>query len=300
MCSSANAAFAPLKPPTRYTLDLNAVPILKSKTHLPVVVDPTHGIGLRDFVPQMALAAVAAGADAIMIEVHDSPDLAKSDGEQALVPEMLRRARAAFARRGRRRRPQAVELRDRLGLRSPSSLEDTSVSTPSRLKFGSIRRTIAGGKFDRATICFRRCRREADRAKIARDRDGARPVAFSHVIEPAQAFLVAAIASEVRKTFWVLCPSVRSQELLYESLLNWLPDALFLPEAEFAAVENILPDPEIAAERLALLTRIEREPGPHVIVATRGGLDQAAPKRGASAFRVLQLERGRARNDGTS
>ena len=82
-----------------------------------------------------------------------------------------------------------------------------------------------------------------------------RPVAFSHVTEPAQAFLVAAIAGEIRKTFWVLCPNVRSQELLYESLLNWLPDALFLPEAEFAAVENILPDPEIAAERLALLNR---------------------------------------------
>ena len=74
---------------TRYTLDLNAVPILKAKTHLPVVVDPTHGVGLRAFIPQMSLAAVAAGADAIMIEVHDSPDVAKSDGEQALTPDML-------------------------------------------------------------------------------------------------------------------------------------------------------------------------------------------------------------------
>ena len=74
---------------TRYTLDLNAVPILKSKTHLPIVVDPTHGIGLRDFVPQMSLAAIAAGADAVMIEVHDSPELAKSDGEQALTPEIF-------------------------------------------------------------------------------------------------------------------------------------------------------------------------------------------------------------------
>jgi 3-deoxy-7-phosphoheptulonate synthase len=53
----------------RYTLDLSAVPILKSKTHLPVIVDPTHALGLREFVPQMSLAAVAAGADALMIEV---------------------------------------------------------------------------------------------------------------------------------------------------------------------------------------------------------------------------------------
>jgi 3-deoxy-7-phosphoheptulonate synthase len=74
---------------TRYTLDLTAVPILKAKTHLPVVVDPAHAVGLRAFVPQMALAAVAAGADAIMLEVHDSPDAAKCDGEQALVPETL-------------------------------------------------------------------------------------------------------------------------------------------------------------------------------------------------------------------
>jgi len=71
---------------TRNTLDLNAVPVLKAETHLPVVVDPTHGVGLRDHVTSMALAAVAAGADAIMVEVHNSPELAKSDGEQALLP----------------------------------------------------------------------------------------------------------------------------------------------------------------------------------------------------------------------
>ncbi len=74
---------------TRNTLDLNAVPILKAKTRLPVVVDPTHGIGLRDFIPQMSLAAVAAGADALMIEVHDEPERAWSDGEQALQPEVF-------------------------------------------------------------------------------------------------------------------------------------------------------------------------------------------------------------------
>ena len=65
------------------------MPILKAKTHLPVVVDPTHGVGLRAFVPQMSLAAIAAGADAVMIEVHNSPASAKSDGEQALFPETL-------------------------------------------------------------------------------------------------------------------------------------------------------------------------------------------------------------------
>ncbi len=72
---------------TRNTLDLNAVPVLKAETHLPVVVDPTHGIGLRDHVTAMALAAVASGADAIMVEVHNCPEAAKSDGEQALLPD---------------------------------------------------------------------------------------------------------------------------------------------------------------------------------------------------------------------
>ena len=118
------------------------------------------------------------------------------------------------------------------------------------------------------------------------------PVQFSHVAQPAQAFLVATIAHGIDETIWVLCPNVRSQELVYESLLNWHPTALFLPEAEFAAVENVLPDPEIAAERLALLTQVEREAGPHLIVATRASLDQAAPSRDALQSAVAQLRRG--------
>jgi 3-deoxy-7-phosphoheptulonate synthase len=90
---------------TRNTLDLNAVPVLKAETHLPVVVDPTHGIGVRQFVPSMALAAVAAGADSIMVEVHNAPEQAKSDGEQALLPmdfeDLVRRVRSVAAAIGR-------------------------------------------------------------------------------------------------------------------------------------------------------------------------------------------------------
>jgi len=116
------------------------------------------------------------------------------------------------------------------------------------------------------------------------------PVQFSHVIEPAQAFLVAAIARKIDETIWIFCPSVHSQELLYESLLNWYPTALFLPEAEFAAVENILPDPEIAAERIAVLMQVEREASPRLIVATRASLD-AAPRRGRLQSAIVQLQR---------
>jgi 3-deoxy-7-phosphoheptulonate synthase len=81
------------------------VPVLKKETHLPVVVDPTHGIGLREHVLPMALAAVAAGADAIMVEVHNAPEHARSDGEQALVPDeyddLVRRVRKVAQAIGR-------------------------------------------------------------------------------------------------------------------------------------------------------------------------------------------------------
>jgi 3-deoxy-7-phosphoheptulonate synthase len=71
---------------TRNTLDLNAVPVLKALTHLPVIVDPSHGIGLRAHVAAMARAGIAAGADGIIVEVHPRPDRALSDGQQSLTP----------------------------------------------------------------------------------------------------------------------------------------------------------------------------------------------------------------------
>jgi 3-deoxy-7-phosphoheptulonate synthase len=72
---------------TRNTLDLSAVPAVKVRSHLPIVVDPSHGTGVRDHVAPMARAAVAAGADALMVEVHVDPDAALSDGAQSLTPE---------------------------------------------------------------------------------------------------------------------------------------------------------------------------------------------------------------------
>jgi 3-deoxy-7-phosphoheptulonate synthase len=72
---------------TRFTLDLNAIPVVKTLTHLPVVVDPSHGTGHWQYVESMALAAVAAGADGLIIEVHPRPEEALSDGPQSLKPE---------------------------------------------------------------------------------------------------------------------------------------------------------------------------------------------------------------------
>ncbi len=74
---------------TRNTMDISAIPVLKKLTHLPVLGDPSHGVGIRDFVPPMALASVAAGADGLLIEMHPNPDKAMSDGAQSLRPEQL-------------------------------------------------------------------------------------------------------------------------------------------------------------------------------------------------------------------
>ena len=72
---------------TRFTLDLSAIPLLKRLTHLPVIVDPSHGTGHSWMVPAMSKAAIAAGADGIMVEVHNKPLDALSDGQQSLYPE---------------------------------------------------------------------------------------------------------------------------------------------------------------------------------------------------------------------
>jgi 3-deoxy-7-phosphoheptulonate synthase len=76
---------------TRNTLDLNAVPLIKQRSHVPVIVDPSHGTGLRDLVQPMAAAAAACGADGLLVEVHCQPEQALSDGRQSLDPEQFTR-----------------------------------------------------------------------------------------------------------------------------------------------------------------------------------------------------------------
>jgi 3-deoxy-7-phosphoheptulonate synthase len=90
---------------TRNTMDISAFPVLKRLTHLPVVADPSHGTGKRDYVIPMARAAIAAGADGLLVEVHPDPDRAVSDGAQTLRPEqfadMMQQVRAVGAAIGR-------------------------------------------------------------------------------------------------------------------------------------------------------------------------------------------------------
>jgi 3-deoxy-7-phosphoheptulonate synthase len=76
---------------TRNTLDISAIPVVKKRSHLPILVDPSHGTGRRDKVIPMARAAIAAGADGLLIEVHNDPDKALSDGAQSLYPEQFDR-----------------------------------------------------------------------------------------------------------------------------------------------------------------------------------------------------------------
>jgi 3-deoxy-7-phosphoheptulonate synthase len=74
---------------TRNTLDISAIPIIQKLSHLPMTSDPSHGTGIRDKVAPMARASVAAGADALLIEVHHNPDKALSDGAQSLYPDQF-------------------------------------------------------------------------------------------------------------------------------------------------------------------------------------------------------------------
>ncbi len=94
----------------RNTLDLSAVPVLRSLSHLPIMIDPSHGTGRAEYVPAMAMASIAAGADSLMIEVHPNPAKALSDGPQSLTPERFDRLMQEMAPIGKamERWPQAV------------------------------------------------------------------------------------------------------------------------------------------------------------------------------------------------
>ncbi|HXQ38162.1 MAG TPA: 3-deoxy-7-phosphoheptulonate synthase, partial [Anaerolineales bacterium] len=94
---------------TRNTTDINAVPVLKNLTHLPVILDPSHATGHSDYVAAIARAAVAAGADGLIVEVHPDPSHAASDGKQSLKPEkfaeMVKQVKAIADAMGRRIAP---------------------------------------------------------------------------------------------------------------------------------------------------------------------------------------------------
>lgn len=114
---------------TRNTLDINAVPLLKKLTHLPVIVDPSHATGRADLVPAVSRALVAAGADGMLVEVHPSPETALSDGEQSLTParfsELLRDLRGVARAVGRSIRGPGRASSADPGARGTGAMEPT-------------------------------------------------------------------------------------------------------------------------------------------------------------------------------
>ena len=144
---------------TRNTLDISAIPIIKKLSHLPIITDPSHGTGLREKVHPMALAAVAAGTDGLMIEVHPHPEEALSDGPQSLYPaqfdKLMRDIQAIAPVVGKE-----IERPVRKGV-SLFGKTDASASASERLKVayqgepGAYSELAASGHFDGATIDFK-------------------------------------------------------------------------------------------------------------------------------------------------
>jgi transcription-repair coupling factor (superfamily II helicase) len=129
------------------------------------------------------------------------------------------------------------------------------------------------------------------------------PVVFEHVTEPAQAFLAAIVAGASRERCWIVCENARAQETVFNELLNWHPETAFFPEKEIALGENVLPDPEIAAERLALLQTlsaptVHKSPKSHpsqkshLLVLTKASLSEQVPSPAGLRADAVQIKRG--------
>ena len=125
--------------------------------------------------------------------------------------------------------------------------------------------------------------------RLVQVREGREAVAFEHVTEAAQPFLAALIARQVKGRVWLICENVRMQEALHNELLNWFPEALFFPEWEVAQVVGALPDPEAAAERLAIVQKLTEEKARHVVVLTRASLGARVPTTSAVKAQELWL-----------
>jgi transcription-repair coupling factor (superfamily II helicase) len=120
------------------------------------------------------------------------------------------------------------------------------------------------------------------------------PVALQHVTPTAHSFVAAIVAGATRQRTWIACENARTQESLFNELLNWFPDAAFFPEKEITLGENVLQDPEIAAERLFLLQALsgEKARDARVVVLTKASLDEQVPSPTGLRSEALQLKRG--------
>jgi transcription-repair coupling factor (superfamily II helicase) len=122
------------------------------------------------------------------------------------------------------------------------------------------------------------------------------PVAFEQVTDPAQAFVAAVVAGATKHRCWIVCENARAQETIFNELLNWFPDTAFFPEKEIALGENVLPDPEISAERLALLQSLSGDkprPGAQsrIVVLTKASLAEPVPSPAGIRSDAILLKR---------
>ncbi|MDP9291431.1 MAG: transcription-repair coupling factor [Verrucomicrobiota bacterium] len=134
---------------------------------------------------------------------------------------------------------------------------------------------------------------DAVATKLARLQAGETNVVFEHVFSAAQPILVSLIARSTENRIWVVCENVRVQELLHDELLNWLPSALLFPEIEMLASENVMPDAEVAADRLGILQNLTREKG-GCIVVTRKSVNAPLPSPAqleADSLRIARWSR---------
>ena len=128
--------------------------------------------------------------------------------------------------------------------------------------------------------------------KLARLRTGAAAVAFEQVVESARPIVAALLARAAKTRVWLVCADVRAQEAMHNELLHWHPGALFFPEADRAPVEGALPDPETAAERLALVQTLATSRKKEIVVLTHGSLDDDVPSPTALKKLEIKLARG--------
>jgi len=120
------------------------------------------------------------------------------------------------------------------------------------------------------------------------------PVIFEHVTEPAQAFLAAIVAGNTKERCWIVCENGRAQETVFNELLNWFPDAAFYPGKEIALGENVLSDPEIAAERLSLLQSLsgQKSAKSRLLALAKASLDDEVPSPDGLRAGAVQVKRG--------
>jgi prephenate dehydratase len=232
---------------TRNTLDLSAIPIVKKLSHLPIIVDPSHGTGIREKVPPMSLAAVAAGADGIIVEVHTDPDSALSDGPQSLYPEQfekLMRDIEALA-------PVLEKEVTRLPARRP--LRDREVSV---IQTGAQEETRVAFQGERGAFSEKAINRYFD--------EGARPVechtfreVFNAVLEGEVEYgavpLENSLSGSIHENYDLLLqfPDV---EIVGEKTIRIIHNLIALPDTSIADIKRVYSHPQGLAQCVQFLT----------------------------------------------